>query len=201
MHISEGILSSPVLAGGAAVAAVGVAVGLRKMDQDAIPEVALISSVVFVASLLRIPLGPANVHLSLGGLTGLLLGWLSLPAFLVVLTLQAVLFQFGGFTTLGVNTVIMAFPAVMVFLVFGQSIRYGTPRRAFLSGFAAGALASAMGAFVLALCLASTGEGFAIVSRLVFLAHLPIFAIEGIITAFCVSFLREVKPELFEAAR
>ena len=58
MHISEGILSAPVLAAGAVIAVAGVAVGLRKMDYDAIPEVALIASAVFVASLVRIPFGP-----------------------------------------------------------------------------------------------------------------------------------------------
>ena len=38
-----------------------------------------------------------GLHLVLNGLMGLLLGWLAVPAILVALFLQALLFQFGGF--------------------------------------------------------------------------------------------------------
>ena len=34
MHISEGILTSPVLTGGAVLTALGTAVGLKKLDYD-----------------------------------------------------------------------------------------------------------------------------------------------------------------------
>ena len=44
MHISEGILSAPVLITGAALTAGGVAVGLKKMDVDEVPKVAVLSS-------------------------------------------------------------------------------------------------------------------------------------------------------------
>ncbi len=42
MHISEGVLSPAVLAGGAALTAVGTAIGLKKMDYEAIPRVAIL---------------------------------------------------------------------------------------------------------------------------------------------------------------
>ncbi len=38
MHISEGVLSGPVLISGAALAAAGTAVGLKKLDYDVLPE-------------------------------------------------------------------------------------------------------------------------------------------------------------------
>ena len=44
MHIAEGALSAPVLAGGAAVAAAGMAVSLRRMDYDHLSEVAVLSA-------------------------------------------------------------------------------------------------------------------------------------------------------------
>jgi cobalt/nickel transport system permease protein len=44
MHISEGVLSAPVLVTGAALTAVGVAVGLKKMDYEKIPQVAVLTS-------------------------------------------------------------------------------------------------------------------------------------------------------------
>jgi cobalt/nickel transport system permease protein len=120
MHISEGVLSAPVLISGAGLAAVGTGIGLKKLDFEKIAEAAMLSAVFFVASLVHVPIGPSNAHLILNGLLGLLLGWGVFPAILVALVLQAVFFQFGGITTLGVNTVIMALPAVFCFLIFGR---------------------------------------------------------------------------------
>ena len=96
MHISEGVLSPPVLVTGAVLTAAGVALGLRKMENEKIPLVAVLTSAFFVASLIRVPVGPSAVHLVLNGLLGLILGWAAVPAILVGVALQALLFQFGG---------------------------------------------------------------------------------------------------------
>ena len=77
MHISEGVLSAPVLVAGGALAAAGVAVGLRKLDYERVPQVAMLSAAFFVASLIHVPVGPSNVHLVLNGLVGLVLSMLS----------------------------------------------------------------------------------------------------------------------------
>ncbi|MFC1526937.1 energy-coupling factor ABC transporter permease, partial [Candidatus Latescibacterota bacterium] len=77
MHISEGVLSPPVLAAGAALAAGGLAIGLKRMQPHDVPKVAVLSSAFFVASLIHVPIGPTNAHLVLNGVTGLLLGWAS----------------------------------------------------------------------------------------------------------------------------
>ena len=58
MHISEGVLSGPVLISGAAIAAAGTAIGLKKLDYDRIAHAGLLSGVFFVASLVHGPLGP-----------------------------------------------------------------------------------------------------------------------------------------------
>ena len=78
MHISEGILGAPVLASGAALTVAGTAIGLKKMDYEKLPAVALLSAVFFIASLVHVPVGPAAAHLVLSGLCGVLLGWLRL---------------------------------------------------------------------------------------------------------------------------
>ena len=57
MHISEGVLSTPVLLSGAALTVVGTAIGLKKMDYDRIPQVAVLSAAFFVASLIHVPIG------------------------------------------------------------------------------------------------------------------------------------------------
>jgi cobalt/nickel transport system permease protein len=117
MHISEGVLSGPVLISGGALAAAGTAIGLKKLDYDRIAQAGILSAAFFVASLIHVPIGPSNAHLILNGLVGLLLGWAAFPAILVALVLQAMLFQFGGITGLGVNTIIMALPAVLCYIV------------------------------------------------------------------------------------
>ncbi|MBT8354287.1 MAG: cobalt transporter CbiM, partial [Desulfofustis sp.] len=113
MHISEGILSAPVLLGGASLTAVGTMIGLKKLDLDRIMEVSMLTATFFVASLIHVPIGPASIHLVLSGLLGIILGWVCFPAIVVGLLMQAVFFQYGGLMVLGVNAVIMAFPAVL----------------------------------------------------------------------------------------
>jgi len=44
-------------------------------------------------------------------------------------------------------------------------------------------------------------EAFAVAAKLVVIAHLPVMLIEGILTMFCVSFLRKVRPEMFGEIR
>ncbi|MBW1735669.1 MAG: cobalt transporter CbiM [Deltaproteobacteria bacterium] len=195
MHISEGVLSGPVLVSGIALAAAGTAVGLRKLDYDRIPRAGILSASFFVASLIHVPLGPSSVHLILNGIVGLLLGWGAFPVILVALTLQAVLFQFGGITTLGVNTMIMALPAVFCYYLFGSLVR----RRSSLAlpaAFACGALSVFLSAVMVGIALTFTREEFLRVSYLVVVAHLPVMVIEGLITAFCVGFLKKVQPHI-----
>lgn len=198
MHISEGVLSAQVLGAGAIVAAAGLAVGLRKLSYHKIPEVAVLSSAFFVASLVHVPVGPGNLHLTLNGLVGLLLGWTAVPSILVALALQALLFQFGGITTLGINTVIMAAPAVLVGLMLSGMLK---GKRATLAGALAGWLATAMSTALLAGALALSGEQFVPAAKLLAVAHLPAIIVEAAITASVVSFLAKVKPELLEVAR
>ena len=200
MHISEGILSGPVLATGAALAIVGTGIGLKKMNYDKIPEVAILSSVFFVASLIHVPLGPTSVHLILNGLLGLLLGWAAFPAILVALFLQGILFQFGGLTTLGVNTINMALPAVLCYFLFRNSITSVNNWRVMIGAFCCGFLAVGLSGLMVALSLLFTGQSFLNVAKLILLAHLPIMVIEGLFTVFVVKFLKKVKPEMLEVA-
>lgn len=200
MHISEGVLSAPVLVVGAAITAAGCAVGLKKLDYDRIPEVAVLSSTFFVASLVHVPIGPSSVHLLLNGVIGLLLGWAAFPSILVALTLQSILFQFGGITALGVNTVNVAVPALVCFYMFNYAVRRENIFISLGSAFACGFLAVFLTSIMVGISLVFTGEAFMAVSKLVVVAHFPVMIIEGIMTAFCVAFLRKVKPEILGVA-
>ena len=201
MHIPDGVLPAPVWVAGAATAAAGVAVALRKTDYEQLPRVAVVSSAFFVASLIHVPvLGATSVHLVLNGLAGVILGWSAFPALLVALLLEAVLFGFGGLTTLGVNTVIMAAPAVACYYLFRRPVRARRRGSAFAAGFAAGALAIAFSVVLLGVVLLAAGEHFLPVVEAAALAHVPVMVVEGLVTGSAVLFLRKVRPELLAGA-
>ncbi len=197
MHISEGVLSPAVLGGGAALAAVGTAIGLKKIDYEAIPRVAILSAAFFVASLIHLPVGPSSVHLLLNGLMGLLLGWPAFPAILIGLFLQTVLFQFGGLTVLGVNTVTVALPAVFCFALCRPSLARGGTL-ALASAFVCGFLTVFLTACLTATALWLSGEVFRSAAKLVILAHLPVMVVEGLVSLFIYAFLKKVRPEFLQ---
>ncbi|HDP24619.1 MAG TPA: cobalt transporter CbiM [Deltaproteobacteria bacterium] len=198
MHIAEGVCSGPVLVAGLSLAAAGVAYGIKRMDSDSVPKVGVLSSAFFVASLIHVPIGPVSTHLVLNGLMGLLLGWAAFPAIMVALVLQAVLFQYGGLTTLGVNTVNMAVPAVICFFLFGALARGEGVNKAALAGFACGFVSLTLSLIGVATALLLTQKAFLTPVKIVLISHIPIMVIEGIITAFALMFLKKVKPEIME---
>jgi cobalt/nickel transport system permease protein len=195
MHISEGVLSGPVLISGMALTAAGTAVGLKKLDYDRIAQAGILSAAFFVASLIHVPIGPASVHLILNGVVGLLLGWGAVPAILTALLLQGVIFQFGGLTTLGVNTAIMALPAVACYYLFSPLL-WKKPAIAFAASFACGFLSVLLGGIMAGLALMFTEKNFLEIVLLLVGAHLPVMLIEGFITAFCIGFIKKVQPEM-----
>jgi len=196
MHISEVILSAPVLVMGASLTATAVGYSLKKLEHKEVPKVAILSCVFFVASLIHVPVGPSSVHLILNGIIGVLLGWSAFPAILVALALQGVLFQFGGITTLGVNTLNMALPAIICFYLFNRGIKGENNFIALMLAFVCGFLAVLLSGTMVAAALVFTGEPFMQVAKLVLIAHLPVMILEGVLTAFCIGFLRKVRPEI-----
>jgi cobalt/nickel transport system permease protein len=199
MHISEGVLSAPVLTTGATLTAAGCALGLKKLDYVRIPRVAILTSAFFVASLIHVPVGPSNAHLVLNGLMGLLLGWPAFPAILIALFLQALLFQFGGITSLGVNTFNMAFPAIICYYLFAYAVRGNNHLISLGAAFGCGFLGILLGSLMVAVSLTFTGRPLLGVAKVVVIAHLPVMIVEGLITLFSAQFLRKIKPELLEA--
>ena len=197
MHISEGVLSAPVLISGAALAAAGTTIGLKKLDYDRIMTVSILSAAFFVASLIHVPLGPGSVHLILNGLLGVVLGWASFPAILTALLLQAIFFQFGGLVVLGVNTFNMAAPAVLCYYLLRPWL--ARPKSRPWAAFAGGFLSVFLATLLVALSLALSDVGFLATAKIVVAAHLPVMVIEGFITMFTVSFLARVQPQILQS--
>jgi len=197
MHIADNILTTPILAAGAAAAGAGVAAGLWKMDPQRVPRVAVLSAAFFVSSLVHVPIPGTSAHLTLVGLVGVILGWEAFPAFLIALLLQALLGH-GGLTALGVNTMIFAAPAVMCHYLFRAAVR--RPGSGAASGFAAGCLAGMAGvaaaAVLASAVLMLSGEAFYATAAMLLAAHVPIGIVEGLVTGSVVASLKRISPEL-----
>lgn len=196
MHISEGILTWPVLAAGATFALAGTGIGLKKLKTEDIPKTAILSAAFFVASLIHVPIGPSSVHLILNGIVGIMLGWAAFPAILVALSLQALFFQYGGITTLGVNTTLMSVPAVLCYIVFKPMILKQSKTLMLSASFSGGAVSILLSGIIMAGFLLFAQREFLEVSIAVLSIHIPVMIIEGIITMFCIGFLKKVQPSL-----
>lgn len=195
-HIPDGILSAPVLISGVLIAAGGVAVGLRRLDDKAIPKVAILSAAFFAGSLIAIPVGPSSVHLMLAGLMGIMLGSAAFIAVAVALFLQALLFGVGGLTTLGINAANIALPGVLLAAAFGPVIRNTSSpaTRAVLSALVGGGAALGTGALVAA-SLFLSASAYAPVASVLLATYLPLAIGEAFITMAVVSFLARVQPD------
>jgi cobalt/nickel transport system permease protein len=145
VHISDGVLAWPWWAGGFAVAALLALLASWRVRDEEIPRIAVLTAAFFVASLIHVRVGPTSVHLLLNGLVGVVLGRRAPLAILVGLGLQAVLLGHGGFTTVGVNTCVMAVPALLAGWLFAglrrvSWLRHGAARAGVVAVAAAGLL-------------------------------------------------------------
>ena len=201
MHIMEGVLSQPVLAAGAALTAGGVAMGLRRINNENLPKTSVMTAAFFIASFIHVNVGQSTVHLMLNGLIGVMMGWAAFPVVLIGLLIQGLLFQYGGLTTLGVNTLNVAGPAVLFGWLLRRPILGPSPWACSLAAFAAGFLSIAMTAAMVCLALLLTNPvNFKAAAYLVLASHAPVMAIEGAVALMCVRFVKKVKPELLAEA-
>jgi cobalt/nickel transport system permease protein len=199
-HIPDGVLSLPVLAGGGLLTAAGLAPGLRKLDETTIPLTAVLAAVFFAGSLAAVPVGPSSVHLLFSGLMGLLLGALAIPAVLIALILQAVLFGLGGLTTLGVNTVNIAFPGVLFGALFLPAVRGASPSRAGILAAVCAALCVAATGGLVAASLLLSSSAYAPSAKIALATYVPLMIGEAAVTGFAVAFLKRVRPEALAAS-
>jgi cobalt/nickel transport system permease protein len=157
VHISDGVLTWPWWAGGFAVAGLLALLSAWRVRDEEIPRVAVLTAAFFVASLIHVRVGPTSVHLLLNGLVGVVLGRRAPLAILVGLGLQAVLLGHGGFTTVGVNTCVMAIPALLAGWLFAglQRVNWLRHRAARALIVAAGAAALLLGVIFAAVVIAT----------------------------------------------
>lgn len=195
MHISDGVLPVPVSIAGYAVSFAITAWSVRKSDPEQLPKVAVVTSAFFVASLIHVPMGPTSVHLLLPGLVGILLGSDAFISILLGIALQSFLFQFGGITAIGANALMMGVPALVAGWFFRMFKGKTLGRNMVVAALTSGACV-VLAVAILAGLLYTGGEDFLGVAKLAILAHLPVIGIESAVSAFAVSFLYKVKPDL-----
>jgi cobalt/nickel transport system permease protein len=198
VHISDGILAPWIWGSGWVITAAILAYTLSKMKIDDVPKISVITAAVFVASLIHFQAGPTSVHLILSGFAGVTLGILAYPCIFIAVVMQAFLFQHGGVTTIGINTVNMGVPALISFLIFkaGMKLNVGISKNEILFGAIAGGTAVALAVLLLAVELLVTGEEFTEVTTFVVAAHIPVILVEAIFTGVIVGFFAIVKPEM-----
>ncbi len=197
MHIVDGALSTEVVTGGAVLAVAGIAYGLKHLSMEKIPAAGMLSATFFVASLIHVPLGPSSIHLIMNGVAGMILGWAAFPALFVGLLLQAVFFGFGGITVLGINSLNIALPGVLVFYLCRSALAGGSSRKAAIWGGIGGAFAISLTTLFVAFSLALSGDEFLPAAKFVFFAHIPVMVIEGLLSAAAIYLIATAKPELF----
>lgn len=114
MHIPDGILSAPVLAGFGAASAAGIAISARRAESlteaRRIPLLGVLGAFVFAAQMVNFPVGPgASGHLLGGALLAVTLGpWAATITMTAILLVQALVFQDGGVLALAANVFNMA---------------------------------------------------------------------------------------------
>jgi cobalt/nickel transport system permease protein len=198
MHIADGVLSTPVAGITAAAAAATLVYSVAGMKEEEIPKTSLMAGVFFAVSLISIPVGPSSIHPLFAGLLGVILGRRAPLAIFVGLLLQAVLFQHGGLTTLGANTLMLALPALLSYRLFHQMTNRSVLFRGALVGGASVMVTVVILIVLLILTDPRFGEGMFSVINILVVGHLPLVAIEAVVTGSALQLISNAKPEILE---
>ena len=212
MHIPDGFLPPSVCISGYALTGGVTWYCLRQIQRDRdlqanIPKASLLTAAFFVSSLIHIPIPPTSIHLIFNGLMGALLGYYAFPAILIGLFFQAVMFQHGGMSTLGVNAIIIGSPSIPAYYLFQQRERLRGKKAVLTTilSFACGAGALLLSATMFAVLLITNISPDMDVNaeRTAIFVSLGGYsiqaAIEGVFTVMLISFLEKVKPELLKS--
>lgn len=198
MHIVDGALAPEVLIGGGVLAVAGLGLGLRKLPIDKIPATGVLSATFFVASLIHVPVGPSSVHLIMSGLAGLVLGWTAFGTFRRAFV-AGHLFRIWRFDRIGGQ--------YRQYCISCGDCRFhvswiGVAKQSNLCGNLGRVCRCAFNCadhLVRGHFLGLSGEGFVPAAKLVFFAHIPIMAVEGLVSAAAVYLIMKVKPALLMA--
>ena len=212
MHMADALVSPAV--GGVMLATSAALIGAsarnvrKNFDNSKIPLMGVMGAFVFAMQMINftIPGTGSSGHIAGGVMLAALLG--SYPAFLVlsaVLAIQALLFADGGLLAYGCNVFNMGFWSCFIAypLVFKPVAKdYSSRGRIFAASILAGIAGLQLGAFCVVLetlCSGITELPFKVFAGLMQPIHLAIGAVEGVLTAMLIVFLKSARPEMFAA--
>jgi cobalt/nickel transport system permease protein len=197
MHIPDGILSPTILAAGAVVSVVVLAKSVQEakknLEQTAVPIMGVMAAFIFAAQMVNFPLlgAAASGHLIGGALAVYLFGfWPTTLIMTTVVTIQAVVFQDGGISVLGINILNMAIlaplAASIVYKLLGKS-KIPVTLLVFIAGWVSVVVTAAFAALQLG---ASNVVSYRLALQTLILWHSIIGIGEGLITGAVVPFAR-----------
>jgi cobalt/nickel transport system permease protein len=208
MHMSDGLVNAPTAVLFGVLAAVVLALAVRRaqtdLDDRTAPMAGLVTAFVFAVQMINFPILPgASGHLLGGALVSILVGpWVGTLCIAIVLVVQALLFADGGLTALGTNITNMALIGVFVGYAVALAMRPlarrsrgGLLSTAFLAAFV-GTVVASLG-FVLEYAVGGAGAtSLGTVFTLMVGLHALIGIGEGIITAATIGAVAAIRPDL-----
>ncbi len=197
MHICDGILNPEICIGGYIAAGCLCAAVLSKTDQKDIPKIAVMSAAFFVSSLIHFRIGFSSVHLTFLGLVGIILGIHSPLAITVGLFFQAVMFQHGGISTLGVNSFIFSISSLIIYGLF--NIISKKVKKNILLSISAGVftvIGIFIAVFAILLLIFLSGEEFAGFAYIFSISNGVLALVEGVVTSIAIHYILKTKPQM-----
>jgi cobalt/nickel transport system permease protein len=208
MHMSDGLVNAPTAVLFGVLAAVVLALAVRRaqtdLDDRTAPMAGLVTAFVFAVQMINFPILPgASGHLLGGALVSILVGpWVGTLCIAIVLVVQALLFADGGLTALGTNITNMAligvfvgYAVVLAMRPLARRSRGGLLSTAFLAAFV-GTVVASLG-FVLEYAVGGAGAtSLGTVFTLMVGLHALIGIGEGVITAATIGAVAAIRPDL-----
>lgn len=209
MHIADGLLSTEVCVGAAAVSAGAIGFSLRKLGETeslrTVPLTGMMAALIFAGQMVNFPLlfAPASGHLLGGVLAAVVVGpWAGCVAVALVLFLQMALFADGGWLSYGANALNMAVVGSLGgYAVYSLIRRWVPGRRGIIAGAVIAAWTSVVAAsslFCLQFALSHPAGEFNLPRLFAVMTsfHSLIGIGEALITGGVISYLLAVRPDL-----
>lgn len=215
MHVPDGLMDPRVAAIGmiefVSALALVIALGRRKLRDDGLPRLAVLSAGIFAAQMINFPIGGGTTgHLIGATLLAIIMGpGLAILGMTVVLLIQALMFGDGGLTSLGLNAVNMAIIAPLAgwgtYNLLTKRGHEGHSKIAVACGaWVSVFLAAAACAAELAVSYAISGGSYGIGATVAVPSMLGYHAVIGMgeaaITVGMVAYLDTVHPQMFGAS-
>jgi cobalt/nickel transport system permease protein len=205
LHIPDGFLSLLISLAAWLLAALAVAVAVRRaqadLDERLVPLAGIMAAFIFAGQMINFPVaGGTSGHLLGAALAAIVLGpWLGILVMTAVIALQALLFQDGGLAAMGANILVMGvIPALTGYGLYRMVAGRGRRARLVVAAVAAWLSVVAAALFTALLLGFSNTVSFAIVVPVMLGIHALIGLGEALITVGALSFILSARPQLLQ---